>query len=123
MSGFITSMIIVPLLCSLLCWWLLAGPLRQVTQALCEHGAGGPFWQRAFLILILAGPLLAVLLFAPDAPSASLWLDIRAILMWALLGVVAQLLVLLRLVWRQVAPRPVPRQVQPLPAAPQETAQ
>lgn len=123
MSGFITSMIIVPLLCSLLCWWLLAGPLRQVTQALCEHGAGGPFWQRAFLILILAGPLLAVLLFAPDAPSASLWLDIRAILIWALLGVVAQLLVLLRLVWRQVAPRPVARQAQPLPAAPQETAQ
>ncbi|OQS34370.1 hypothetical protein [Chromobacterium haemolyticum] len=123
MSGFIISMIIVPLLCSLLCWWLLANPLRQVTQALCEHGAGGPFWQRAFLILILAGPLLAVLLFAPDAPSASLWLDIRGILMWALLGVVAQLLVLLRLVWRQVAPRPIAQQAQSLPATPPGAAQ
>lgn len=123
MSGFIISMIIIPLLCGLLCWWLLAGPLRQVTQALCKHGAGGPFWQRAFLILILAGPLLAVLLFAPDVPSASLWLDIRGILMWALLGVVAQMLVLLRLVWRQVAPRPGAHQVQTAPAAPLEAAQ
>ncbi|KMN37523.1 hypothetical protein VI26_03795 [Chromobacterium sp. LK1] len=123
MSGFIISMIIVPLLCSLLCWWLLAAPLRQVTQALCEHGSGGPFWQRAFLILILAGPLLAVLLLAPDAPSSSLWQDIRGILMWALLGVVAQLLVLLRLVWQQVAPRPSAHQVQAAPAAPREAAQ
>ena len=123
MSGFIISMIVVPLLCSLLCWWLLAGPLKQVTQALCEHGAGGPFWQRAFLILILAGPLLAVLLLAPDAPSASLWQDIRGILMWALLGVVAQLLVLLRLVWRQVAPHPIAHPRQAAPAAPQEAAQ
>ena len=60
-----------------------------------------------------------MLLLAPDAPSSSLWQDIRGILMWALLGVVAQLLVLLRLVWQQVAPRPSAHQVKRAGRAPE----
>lgn len=50
---------------------LLADPLRQVTLALCESGEGTPFWSRAFLLLILATPLLTVLLLAPEHASAS----------------------------------------------------
>ncbi|SUX30682.1 hypothetical protein [Chromobacterium vaccinii] len=106
MSGFVIAMILVPALCSMLCWFLLADPLRQVSLALCESGEGAPFWRRTFLLLVLATPLLTVLLLAPEQASASLWLDIREILKWALIGVVAQLLVLVRLVrlvWRQVA--------------------
>ncbi|MCD4501225.1 hypothetical protein [Chromobacterium vaccinii] len=103
MSGFVIAMILVPALCSMLCWFLLADPLRQVALALCESGEGAPFWSRAFLLLVLAMPLLTVLLLAPEQASESLWLDIREILKWALIGVVAQLLALVRLVWRQVA--------------------
>ncbi|UTH73306.1 hypothetical protein [Chromobacterium sp. IIBBL 290-4] len=121
MGGFILIMILVPVLCSLLCWWLLAEPLRRVTRALCESGEGAPFWSRAFLLLVLATPLLTVLLLAPEQASSSLWLDIRAVLKWSLIGVVAQLLVLVRLVWRQVAfSRP---KHSPLPAAVSEAAQ
>ena len=109
MSGFILVMILVPAACSLLSWLLLAKPFGEVTRALCAHGEGSLFWSRAFLLRLLATPLLTVLLFAPDRASSSLWLDAREVLKWALIGVVAQLLALVRLVWRQVAfSRPQP---------------
>ncbi|MEO9456205.1 hypothetical protein ABRV50_18100 [Chromobacterium phragmitis] len=112
-------MVLMPVLCSLLCWWLLAEPLRQVARALCERGEGASFWSRTFLLLVLATPLLTVLLSAPNEASSSLWLDIREVLKWSLIGVVAQLLVLVRLVWRQVAFNRSSHG-KPLPAAAQE---
>ncbi|MGD1824188.1 Transmembrane protein [Chromobacterium violaceum] len=113
MGGYALIMIMVPVMCSLLCWWLLAEPLRQVTRALCARGESASFWSRAFLLLVLATPLLTILLLAPEQASSSLWLDAHDVLKWSLIGVVAQLLALVRLVWRQVAfSRPSP--VKPL---------
>lgn len=105
-----TLSLLLPLCCSLLCWFLLADSLRMVSTALCSKGGEGSalFWSRIFLILLFVCPLLVVLFVLPDVPYASLWANIRAILQAALLGVALEVLVLLRLVWKLVQRPPAP---------------
>lgn len=101
---FIVQTIAIPLFVSLCSWLMLRAPLRAVTHELCSKGgvAAENFWPRTFLLLLMFGPLLATLLFSPDGSSSDLWLDVRRTLQYSLIGVIAQTLAMVRIVWSQV---------------------
>ncbi|WP_166726994.1 hypothetical protein [Crenobacter cavernae] len=99
MGTYVFQLIVIPLFLSLSGWLLLRSPLTQVSRALCGSGKADGFWPRTFLLILLFGPLLATLLFAPPLSSGDFWLDTRRILQWGLVGVLGQLLVMLRVVW------------------------
>lgn len=103
----IIGLIVAPTVVSIICWWLLGKPLRQVVGYLCNDPrpgvkeVSGIFWQRLYLSLTIFIPILCVLLFLPDLSQG-----LDKILLYSLrlsvFGGVLLLLVLAILVQQQI---------------------
>lgn len=103
----IVCLVLIPLLVSGVCWWLLAEPLRKVLGFLCNdprpavQEVSGVFWQRLYLSLTMFIPVLFVLLFTPSL-NATLEKILLYALRWSIFGGVMLLLVLTYLVRKQI---------------------